>query len=99
MSDVTIPAEITVPTGDANVIRSLQQFLDLARAGKIQAVAVVGVDMAGNVMSSNTLPQNAAIMHIAMGALQGLIITINSALSAFMKPIQTSQVIRPGMIR
>jgi hypothetical protein len=87
---------IVVPTGDANIIRAMQHFLDLAKSGKIVGWAMVGLGPNGETYATQALPPNPIALHIAMGALSSLGMEVNDLLRQFRQPQSASPIIKPN---
>jgi hypothetical protein len=87
---------IVIPVGDPNVIRSIQYFLDLAKEGKINGVAIVAITPNGDVYSNPTLPLHPGVLHLALGALSSLTIDINDMLRQFKQRMSASPIIKPN---
>lgn len=87
---------IAVPVGDPNIIRTLQYYSDLAKAGKIVGVCVIALTPEGSIYSTPTLPQNPTMLQLAMGALTAMVADINDHVRAFRKPMTPSAIIKPN---
>jgi hypothetical protein len=95
-SAAAIPDPNVVPLGDPNVIRALQHFLQLAQAGTLTSVVIVGVDQHGNVLGAPVVQQNPTILHMINGALFGMMRQIDTLLDRFRQQQPASPIIKPN---
>lgn len=94
MSDVSLPPEM--PTGNPEVIKTLQGLLKMAQEGRVVAFAGIGLGPDGSVAMSQALPNgNPVALYVMIGAMHCHIDTMTTILKTFAQKMSVSPILRP----
>jgi hypothetical protein len=88
---------ISVPVGDANLIKTLQHFLTMAERGQICGCAIVALETMGGVQIAPVVPPNPGAFYVLMGALTSLSMLLNMKVQEFAQQRQPSSILRPNL--